>query len=410
MTIHRNVTSSPPLSNTNVRSFCIGFITCLLLLPVKTVFAQEVIDVQRTESLTTEDASAAKSLLLDQAIANASLESIKSIIGEEKTNRSKEIISNKIIKNSNKYILSIKTQNIERKGLTFSGLVELKLSLKGLRSLLLENGLLYQLDGPPKVLPAIYFVDRPGARSYGWWSPRLTKEHAFLMNQAGTLNVALKNELHKIGFYTMTPITSRFGNSVPETFRGENLQRADYLFLGEFFKSSVVVRGQIVFRANPDKDGIYLIDVRLEALHTSNGRLMAEVVRTYETESSTQYRTVVSKKFETICDSLAADLSEQISEAWKKGTFGSSVLKLAVVGKINPQQLEVFKKNVVLQVRDIKALRERWIENRKTTFEIDSSVLPQQLAKSLQAAKFSQFRLEVQGVESDGLTVSVEAH
>ena len=120
-------------------------------------------------------------------------------------------------------------------------------------------------------------------------------------------------------------------------------------------------------------------------------------------------RVVLAKKFDEIAPKLTEDLSAQLTEARKKGTFGASVLRLAVVGKVSAQQLEEFKKNIVLQVRDIKALRERLIEARKTTYEIESSVLPQQLAVGFRAAQFKGFKVQVEDVGPDGLTVRVDA-
>jgi hypothetical protein len=363
-------------------------------------FAQEVIDVTQSSKIEAEDPAAAKQLLMDQAIEAASFESIKGLIGEEKTERSKDLIKNKIIKKSDKYILSLKGMN-----------VGMKISLKGLRALLLENGLLYQLEGPPKVLPVIHVVDRLGGRSYGWWYQSASKDHAFLSEQLKVFNKTLRSELQAIGFYTMDPIASQFSKSVPDTYRGENLQRADYLFLGEYFKSSIVVRGRIVFRANPKSETTYLIDVRLEALHSGNGRLMGEVVRTYETDPGSVYRHVIEKKFADVAPKMAGDLSAQLTEGWKKGTFGASIIKLAVVGKAvnEPMALEDFKKTVVLQVRDIKSLRERMIQARKVTYEIDSSALPAQLAQSLRTAKFTNFKVDVEDVSTEGITIKVES-
>jgi hypothetical protein len=371
-------------------------------------YAQEVIDVTKQVTVKAEDAASAKQLLMDAAVEEVSNESIKGLIGEEKTLRSADIIKNKIVKQSGRYILSSKGLNFDKKGDDYLMDFEMKISLKGLRSLLLENGLLYELSGPPKVLPLIQITDRVDGRRFGWWYQAATKEHTFLFTQLEELHKGLRDELQKIGFYSMTPLSSHLAQSVPETYRGENLQRADYLFLGEYFKSSVVIRGQVIFRLKPNNENIYLIDTHLEAIHTGNGRMMAEVVRTYETEPG-PFRTVVVKKFNEVAPKLSADLSSQLSEGWKKGTFGASVIRLAVVGKVTPLQLDDFKKTVVLQLRDIKSLRERIIEARKTTYEVDSSVLPQQLAQAFRGTQFTKYNVNVEDVSTDGITVRVDA-
>lgn len=372
------------------------------------VFAQEIIEMTKQVQMKSEDSSSAKEQLMRDATLEVSLENIRGIIGEEKTERSKDLILNKIIKNSGRYILFMQAKNFAKKGDSFVMDVDMKLSLKGLRSLLLENGLLYQMEGPPKVIPLVQITDRIGGRRFGWWYQEASKEHVFLSEQVEILHKALRDKLTEIGFYSMAPLTNNMTQSVPEAYRGENLQRADYLFLGEYFKSSIVLRGQIIFRIKPGFENIYLIDTKLEALHSGNGRLMAELLRTYETDGGA-YRSVLAKKFQEVAPKLAEDLSAQLTEAWKKGTFGSTVVKMAVVGKISPLDLETFKKTIILQVRDIKALREREIEARKTTFEVDSSVPAIQLAQAIRSAQFAKFKVDVEDVNSEILTIKVES-
>lgn len=369
--------------------------------------AQEVIDVVRHETIQSEDSSGAQTELMNQAIEAASIESIKTMIGDEKVEHSRDVIKNKIIKNSGRYVSSINGQNFNHQANQYNMDVALKLSLKALRALLLENGLLYQLDGPPKVLPLIQMVDRVNAQSYGWWYNSGAKEHGYLIENLDIFQKNLKDEFLKIGFFELSPVLGHFIQAIPETYRTENLQKVDTLFISEFFKSSVVTRGQIIFRTKPGSDSVYVIDVKLEALQSTNGRLMAEVVRTYETQSGV-FQKVISQKFREVAPHLAEDLSAQLADAWRKGTFGASVVKLTVQGSLGPKDLEDFKKAIVLQVRDIKSLRERLIETHSTTFEVDSSTVPQQLAQSIRSAKFARFKVQVEQVSSEGVTLKVE--
>jgi hypothetical protein len=393
------------------RSFLESFQLMLLIVGIALCFsikswAQEVIEVTRQEQIAGDDASAAKQALMEQAVENVTFENIKSIIGEEKTNRTREQIQNKIIKDADRYILYTSGQNFAKNGSNYVMDVSIKISLKGLRAILLEQGLLYQMDGPPKVLPIINIIDRVGGRSYGWWYQNVGKDHLYLSEQLERLHNSFRAEFQKIGFYSMAPLTNKIGNSVPEVYRGENLQRADYLFLGEYFKSSIVIRGNILFRLKPKTENIYVIDVNLEALHSGNGRLMAEVIRSFETDPG-NFKTVVAQKFQSISSRLAEDMSAQLTDAWKKGTFGASIIRLSLVGNVSPLLLDEFKRTVVLQVKDIKSLRERLIESGKTTYEADSSALPQKLAQVIKESKFAKFKVGVEEVTADSLTLSI---
>ncbi len=369
--------------------------------------AQEVLDIVHVSKKPANDKDITRDALTQAAIEDVSLENIKLLIGAAKAERNKAVIQNKILKNSNKYILSIKSSNSERVGNEVQMAVELKISLKNLRTLLLEEGLLYQLEGPPKVLPLVAISDRVNSRQYGWWYQQKDKDYSFVAEIAEAFNKSLKDELSKIGFYGMSPLSSNFSGSVPEPYRIGNLQRADALFLGEFFKSSIVVRGEVLLRPKLNSDNIYLVDVRLEALHSSNGRVLGEVVRTFETAPG-QFRAVAAKKFQEVGERIAADMSVQLSDAWKKGTFGSSLLRLTVRGSLAPRELDQFKKTILLQVRDIKSLRERFLQAGSTTYEIDSSTNTQQLAIAIRSAKLAPFNVEVNDVRPEALSIYVK--
>lgn len=352
--------------------------------------------------------SNAKSEIFQKVIQDVSLENISSLIGQEKAERNKEIIMNKVVKSSGKYILSTRGGKLNQVGKAYEMEVDLKLSLKNLRDILLQEGLLYQLEGPPKVLPVVRVIDRVNASAFSWWAESPSRSNAFVRSALNSFQTDLKEEFMKIGFYGMYPTKGNFGGSVPEAYRVQSPQKGDLLFIGEFFKSSVVLKGDIVFRGKPNEEGTYLLDFRLRAMQTQNGRVMAEVMRVFETDNG-NYKSVAVKKFKEVSQKVANDLSIQLSDAWKKGTFGANLLRLVVNSKMPPGEIEKFKRAVVLQVRDIKALRERVMETRRVTFEMDASAPSQQLAQSLRKAKFPQYKVEVEDVNRDSVVLNVAA-
>lgn len=370
--------------------------------------AQEVIDLQLTERFDPAEVAASKAEIFDRLVERIAFENIQTFIGKEKTERNKENIKNKVVKNFNRFILSSKSSPITKvPGTNLQEVkVDIKLSLKNLRSLLLEEGLLYQTEGPPKLLPAVRFIDRVGAVSYNWWADKPTRESTYLVSAFKSFQGSLKSELMKIGFYSMNPSEGNFGESVPEAYKLQAPQTPDLLFLGELFKSSIVLKGDIIFRGKPNQEGVYLIDFRIQALQTQNGRMLAEVVRVYETPVG-EFKAGVAKKFNEVVDKVSEDLATQMNDAWKKGTFGASLLRLVVKSDLPPKDLEDFKKVVVLQVREVKALRERVMANRSLTFEMDSSAPPQQVAQAIRIAKFNQFKVQVQDVDTNSVTLQV---
>ncbi len=370
--------------------------------------AQVIVDITRHEAVQVQDGSAVQDQLMNKAIEDASFDYIKTLIGAQKTDRLKDAIENKIIKNSSRYILSISSNNLTNDKDVYAMDVQMRLSLTALRAILLENGLLYQLEGPPKVLPIVQYVDRVTARSYGWWYKPASNDFADLHADADVFEKSLKSELSKIGFYALSPISARLQHSVPEPYRSENLQKVDALFLGEYFKSSIVLRGQVMFRTKPDVSDAYDVEVHLEAVYSGNGRTIAEITRSYTTDSG-PFHKVVTDELNTVVPQICADLSTQLNDVWKRGTFGASVIRVVVNGSLSPKQFEDFRSAVVLSVHDIKAFHERIIAADQVTYDADASVLPQQLAQAFRTAKVDQYKVRVTDVSPDGVVLKVKA-
>ncbi|NJL23843.1 MAG: hypothetical protein HC902_00760 [Calothrix sp. SM1_5_4] len=77
-----------------------------------------------------------------------------------------------------------------------------------------------------------------------------------------------------------------------------------------------------------------------------------------------------------------------------------------MVGALNYGQMTDFKKQLG-SVREIKALRERLFESSRVTFEAETAVNGQELAKAVQRHRFSAFAVSVSGSQDNGLVLNV---
>jgi len=116
---------------------------------------------------------------------------------------------------------------------------------------------------------------------------------------------------------------------------------------------------------------------------------------------------VVGDKINSMKEPLSTDLSGQISEAWQKGTFGSSLLQMTINGKLNYKQLEAFKEHLKNQVREIRGIRERLQSQDTYTFEVDSSLGASDLALVLSKLQMTKFKVEVADTRSNSLALNV---
>lgn len=374
------------------------------------VYAQdEIVEATyRGENVDLSQASARQELFRE-AIQKVSMDYIYEIIGEQKANKNRELIRGKILKDSGKYVLSIKSDSpVQTTAGTANIDVILKLSLKNLRAILLEEGLLYQSDGPPAVLPMISLVDRVNSKTLSWWTVEGSQESGFLADQLESLHRHLKTDLRDNGFFGMSPVDKNFAQMIPRVFKTESPRTEDIMFIGEWMKAAIVIRGHVRLSAAEKMSDTYKVDIKLEALHSSNGRVIGEVIRSYETETG-PFQIVTQKKMSEVSEQISKDLAVQLFDAWKRGTLGAALLRLTLRGSLNYQQLEQFKKTIISQVRDIKSLRERMFEPSSITFEVDASSSAKQLAEEITRQKFARFKVEVSNVKSDGLDLSVKA-
>ena len=369
--------------------------------------AQDVVEITVMGTSQKNTGSAARQEIFDRVVQETSVQYIKEILGDAKYEKNREIIKNKIIKNSSKYVLFMKGGNPTPKGEVAEMEVTLKLSIKSLEALLLNEGLLYKLEGAPRALPMISVIDKVNSRSYSWWSAAPNEERSFLQTQAYYFNTKLREQLRPRGFYGLNPAFANYNVVNPEAFQIENLPTEDFLFLGEYYQSQIVVRGEIAFKPSESSQS-FILEIKLVALHSGNGRVVGEVIRSFETELGV-FQKVVGEKLAQVSEQVAQDLAVQLHDAWKSGTFGASLISLAVIGDLDYQQLNQFKKLLLTQVKDVKTLKERFFAPGRVTFELDSSVNARQLADTIKTKTFPRFKLDIAEVRADGLDIKVNS-
>ena len=363
----------------------------------KALGSRDVVDVTVEAVSEKASKSQARQDVFKQAIEKVSKQYIEQIIGEAKYSKHKDTIENKIIRQSGKYVLFIKSQSTtpsEEGGVKMT--VAMKLSLKSLQKLLLEQGLLYKISGPPKVLPMIQIQDRINGASFAWWTGAAGSSSGFLKAQVNVLHESLRKDLMPKGFYSIHPARGGFRGALPAIFRADNMATEDALFVGDFFDSQIVVSGTLLFKKSQKRSEAFEVDVKLTARHTSNGRVVGEVIRTYQTEPGPMNR-VINEKTREVFPRISRDLTIQLHDAWKSGTFGTTLIRLVVNGNLSFQRLKMFKEQFLNQVTGVKTLRERKFLPGQVVFEIDSDSSADQISQSIAKTSFKNFQVNVAG-------------
>ncbi len=324
----------------------------------------------------------AKTEMINQATERVSEDLIKEIIGESKYSRNKSLIQTKILKNSARYVPFSKPGELvpltPEDGYKMS--VALRVSIDDLQSLLLENGLFYESDTTPVVLPTIRLLDRVNSKTFAWWADTESGSgKAFLFKEGRSLEDALKSAFMKHNFYVLKPQVMHFTEFLPPAARAESLRKEEWQTLAQKMGAQIQIDGDLTFSKSQERSEAVTIVLKMTALQVMNSRVIAEVSRQFETEAGA-FEAVVDRKLKEALESTSQDLAAQVFEAWQRGSLGASLYRLSVRGRLPLLRQEALKEALKDKVREVKNVRERLISSDGVVYEVDSALGPKDLA------------------------------
>lgn len=380
-------------------------IFCIIILGLIPVLAwsQKITLVERVVEMTSTEKNqvVARQSMISQATQNVSQELIKEMIGEAKFNRNKAVITSKILNNSARYIPFTKPGDIREAPTGFAMTVVMKVNPDDLQSMLLENGLLYESDGTPAVLPMVKFTDKVNSKSFVWWAEPENSNKSFLVKEVRFFEEKLKDAFAKVNFYALKPLSRRYFDILPSSYQSESLRPEDLQRLSQVFSAPILLEGSFQFLKSPNRSEAQMIEIKLTATQVSNGRVIAEVSRQFETDMG-NFEVVVDRKMKEVLESTTQDLANQVLDAWQRGALGSSLYKLTIRGRIPLKEQEAFKTVLKNKVREVKNVRERLISSDSLTYEVDASIGPQELGKKAPQIDLQGYKLVLESATEAG--------
>ena len=365
------------------------------------IFAKEVVVVDREIQIENLNRSLARKEARDQVTKEVSYEYIKKIIGLKKFEKSKKQIES-ILKAHQKYIFSLKIYNIQTEEKGYKMSVALNLSITNLKNLLLKNGLLYKVEGQPRVLALISIADSQGSLSFSWWAQE--QVDFYLKNQTQNFYKSLYKQFGTRGFYVLPVIKNRFSYMIPPSFREQKLDNLDFLFLSAFFDSQIILNGTVNLKKK--KQNNYEVSYHLKAEQSSNRRIIGEVKRQYKVNSS-DIKEALHRGFSEFGTSVSKDLARQVLESWEQGTFGSHLLKISIDRSLKYKELKTVK-SAIKNLRFVKNIQEHFLTPKNVVFEVDTSLHSKAFSQAIEKQTFSQFKLKLRKWDSKKVSFSIE--
>lgn len=331
--------------------------------------------IERSIEVTTKEKNpaTARKVLLDSAQTQSIEELVRETLGTERYQKNRAAIQSKILKLSSRLIPFSKAGNLEQTTDGFKMSVQVRINVDDLDQLLIKQGLYFESDVPPLILPLVYWTDKDQSEQFAWW---VTGGNIALGNWNQELEVVLRREFLKEGFFVLAPQQFKFQEAFTEG--GVKLGASDIQRLSSQRQSQVVIQGEIQILEG-GATGREL-EIKMSSLHVPRNRVLAQVGRKVPLEKTLKVG-IISNRLRDTLETVSKDLANQTIEAWQRGATQTNPYKITVTGALSPAQVEAFRDGFKTKVREIKSLRERLINSTSALFEMDSPISPKDLAQ-----------------------------
>lgn len=370
------------------RLFFLMLFLCNIPVHAEKFFETEMSAISENQSV-----AEAKKEIFQEVVKAVSIERIVALIGAEVYEKNKELIEQKVIQNSSKYVVFFKTGSLTPAENGFEQKVFLKISLVSLQTMLLELGILYNQEARPVVAHFLKINDRSSSKSYLWWAEdsAITKqkwsENDKLGRYARKVEEVFSEELKKSGAYLLPSISKQQIGFLPSIMRKKVLSEKEMAAMAFILKANALLIGEVNITGERSLVGDTQLTVFVTMKNLSNGRTIADLSRkfagknienqqvdstTEEGDSHSEEDDIEDEKvFLEMVGEVAGDLKVQVQKAWQKGIFGSQLYRLVLKGPLSYKDTLAFKSSLSSNVRLVKAVRERLFEPDQVHFEVD---------------------------------------
>jgi len=344
--------------------------------------------------------SLARRKIIEEATLKISEEMVLSIIGEVRYKKNKSIIADKIFKRSSRFIPVIKTGDLLKTPEGQKLTVTLQVNSKVLETMLQEQGLLYDNETSPMMMPFLVIDDQITRDGFKWWrNSNSLRMHA--MNEY--LEKQMQNAFFGSGFFIQRPEASQLQMMIPSSYQQDFLSPEQIQSLAKRWSVPITLIGDITMKK--EVSGLeenVVIELRLMVNQVSSGRVLAQLSRQSKlpkTESLESFN--LKKNFSFIVQSFK-DLTLQMQEAWQKGFLSSTLVKLEVQGPLGLSKYDLFKNALKTSNRSIRQVKERLITSQSVCFELEINGSVKDLISGFKPVSTGERTYKFKGVDADG--------
>lgn len=369
--------------------------------------AQGAYEVKISEQTVEEaDERKARRKAIDQATDAVTDEMVKSEIGDARFKENSSKVKDEVQPLKNRFIPFFKIISSSKEGEAYRFKIEVKVSREDLRTVLQQKGLFSSSQKTGITFPFVEFNNALSGESFRWWSPEFK-----VSNDLESLSLSFEKEMFQgfldKGLFMLRPHAFSMSHMIPNFMRKTYLTQTEMVQLTNLNRGQLYLDGRVDLIPSPLRENALRIRVQVKCKQSSNGKNVAEVVRTFDTPSGQQL-TQIGSKVNELARETGDELASQVYDLWKRGALEAQVLQLAVTGDLDHMQMLRFKKELNEKLGLSNALVERLYEPGRVTFETDYSGGVEALSQRLGKTKFDGFISQVVSSQADQIILDVK--
>lgn len=332
-------------------------------------WGQEIVNLTEEVVVKTKDPVQAEKLATKEVVATVTQRFVADLLGHEKAESLRTAITNRLIPEYGRYIPILTADRAVIQGENARVMIQLRFSPESLKSLMVSEGLISLSDQPVSLLPLVSISDTTDGSLFKWWSLGASDEAPpGSAPSIGSKVLGRMFELsHRTGIFIIEPVRFKLQSQVPTLLKDPNLTEENAKQLAQLLKAQLVMTGQISWE-RPSQD-ITRLDINIKVHHTGNGRILADVQSSRESQqSSIKDSTGLTRFLNESIDPILQDLHS----LFRKGSLNTTVIRLVIEGEHAPTDLEKIRNHIPKTLRSIKSIKERKFLRNNVTFEVES--------------------------------------
>jgi hypothetical protein len=367
-------------------------------------------DVQSTEATgqaaVAGDLLAAREHAKDDALRNCVQQVATTVVTAATETDQAQLLSDKVYAHSTGYVRRFQILEDKQEGNTWVTRVRCEVSEAKLDEDLLAFGIAYRRAGMPRVLVLVAEQAIDATQATGWWQGGGNSADLRVVENA------FMDRMEKSGF-TFVDAEVLQGKVRLESIGADpNVQQAREV--GVKTGAELVVVGRAIAKPlgeMPIDNGTFyssVANVSARAVRTDTGEVVAAAEFTSPAGKGFERSTAGRNALSEAGRMLAREMFSRVGRVWTREQSGLRRLALTVKGVDDYGRLAAFKTALVNQVRGVKDVQERSMEDGRAELEVSVSTTAQAFATDLATRKLQGLAVKVRKVTANAVEVELK--